>query len=191
MPFSPDGTPTEPPFGTNAITQIEKAAANLRSGSTSDAAKSYALVWIEHLVGDLHQPLHATSRCTAALSHGDTGGNAVHACSDTRTTCGDRDNLHSFWDDLSGKTNKLTSVDSYVARLKPADPRKVAISDPTRWADESEQLAQTYVYAAPVGTDQANYALTKAYRDTAKTVAASQIELAGERLAAALNSELR
>ncbi len=191
LPFSPDGTPTQLPFGVNAISQIEKAEANLASRSTSDDAKSYALVWLEHLVGDLHQPLHATSRFTAANPNGDTGGNLIHACSDERTSCGARDNLHSFWDDVSGKTSKISSVDSYTSRLKPADPRKVAISDPTKWADESEGLAQTYVYAAPVGNDQGEVRLTKDYRSTAKRVAAGQIELAGERLAAALNSELR
>ncbi len=190
LPFSPDGTPTEPPFGVNAVSQIEKAETNLSSSSTSDDAKSYALVWLEHLTGDLHQPLHATSRFTAAFPNGDTGGNALHACSDERTTCSDRDNLHAFWDDLSGKTNKLSSVDSYIGRLKPADPSRVAIADPTRWADESENLAQTYVYAPPVGIGTDNYALTKDYRNAAKKVAASQIELAGERLAMALNTEL-
>ncbi len=143
------------------------------------------------MTGDLHQPLRATSRFTAAFPNGDKGGNDVHACSDERTACSDRDNLHSFWDDISGKTNKVTSVDSYVARLEPADPRKVAISDPTKWADESESLAQTYVYASPVGIGSDNYALTKGYRDAANKVAVNQIELAGERLAAALNSEFR
>lgn len=191
LPFSPDGTATEPPFGVNAVTQVEKAVAGLGSRSTSDAAKSYALVWLEHLVGDLHQPLHATSRFTAGFPSGDTGGNLVHACSDERTSCSTKDNLHSFWDDLTGKTSKISSVDSYVSRLRPADASKAAISDPTEWADESEGLAQTYVYAAPVGTGQDNYPLTKEYRNAAKKVAASQVELAGERLAAALNTELR
>lgn len=191
LPFSPDGTPTEPPFGVNVVTQIEKAEANLASRSASDAAKSYALVWLEHLVGDLHQPLHATSRFTAALPGGDTGGNLVNACSDERTTCGAKDNLHAFWDDVTGKTSKVASVDSYVERLKPANRDQVAISDPTKWADESEDLAQQFVYAAPVGTGTDNSSLTKDYRANAKKVAATQIELAGERLAVALNVDLR
>ncbi len=48
-----------------------------------------------------------------------------------------------------------------------------------------------YVYSPPVGTGTDNYALTVGYRTTAKKVAASEVELAGERLAAFLNSELR
>lgn len=191
IPYSPDGTPTEPPFATNAVTQILKAEAILASDSASDGSKSYSLSWLLHLVGDMHQPLHATSRFTKDFPKGDTGGNDVKACSDTRNACGDRDELHAFWDEVTGTSKSISSVDSYVRDLKLADNAKVSIQDPMQWAEESEKLAETYVYAPPIGLTNETYRLTEKYRDDAKSVASSQIELAGERLAAALNEELK
>lgn len=40
----------------------------------SDDVRSYDLVWLLHLVGDLHQPLHATSRFSNGLDDA-RGGN--------------------------------------------------------------------------------------------------------------------
>ena len=39
-----------------------------------DDVKSYDMVWLLHLVGDVHQPLHATSRFSAASPQGDCIG---------------------------------------------------------------------------------------------------------------------
>jgi len=69
-PFSPDGTALENPDVPNAETQIAAFRAVLASNSP-DELKSYDLVWLLHLVGDVHQPLHATSRFTHATPHGD------------------------------------------------------------------------------------------------------------------------
>lgn len=187
MPFSPDGTPTEPPFATNAVTQITKAEANLGSASASDLTKSYSLNWLLHLVGDIHQPLHATSRYTAAFPHGDVGGNSVHAC---LAKCEKGDNLHKFWDDLPGRSNAVAAVDHYVSSLSPADPANVSVQDPAAWASESEKLAESKAYAAPIGVTDKVYHLTRTYAKAAAAVAAVRVELAGERLAAILNATL-
>ena len=48
--------------------------------------RATALKWVVHLVGDLHQPLHAGE-------HADSGGNDVKLSFDGRPT-----NLHSLWD---------------------------------------------------------------------------------------------
>ena len=62
VPFTPDGTPLKQPRTPNAKTQIAAFRTALASSSASDALKSYDLVWLIHLVGDIHQPLHCTSR---------------------------------------------------------------------------------------------------------------------------------
>src|ERR1019366_652223 len=62
VPFAPDGTPFKQPMVPNAKTQISLFRAALASSTTSDDLKSYDLVWLLHLVGDVHQPLHCTSR---------------------------------------------------------------------------------------------------------------------------------
>ena len=63
----------------------------------SDDIKSYDVAWLEHLVGDVHQPLHATSRFTKNHPNGDAGGNLVLLCA---APC--RDELHAYWDGLLG-----------------------------------------------------------------------------------------
>jgi hypothetical protein len=50
-----------------------------------------------HLVGDIHQPLHAVSRFTHELPQGDLGGNRVRLCA---PPC--RLKLHYFWDAALG-----------------------------------------------------------------------------------------
>jgi hypothetical protein len=59
--------------------------------------KSYDLVWLIHLVGDAHHPLHATSRFTAA-DPGDNGGNAETVTPANAAN----ESLHAFWDGLLG-----------------------------------------------------------------------------------------
>src|SRR5207302_1414528 len=73
-PFSTDGT-TLPALPTpNAGTQIATFRAVLASNDP-DEKKSYDLVWIEHLVGDVHQPLHSATRVSHTDPNGDNGGN--------------------------------------------------------------------------------------------------------------------
>jgi hypothetical protein len=63
--------------------------------------KSYDLVWLMHLVGDLHQPLHCTARFAKTQKQGD-GGNGAKVCA---TSC--RDSLHTFWDDAPAEAKAL------------------------------------------------------------------------------------
>ena len=42
-----------------------------------DALKSYDLSWLLHLVGDVHQPLHASTRVSSTDPGGDAGGNLL------------------------------------------------------------------------------------------------------------------
>jgi hypothetical protein len=74
--FSTDGTPLEPANPVNAVTQIKVLATGLSTTSgLPDEVRSYDLVWLLHLVGDAHQPLHATARFSHDLPNGDQGGN--------------------------------------------------------------------------------------------------------------------
>ena len=81
LPFSTDRTPLIQPQVPNAQTQIALFRRTLKSPEASDALKSYDLVWLLHLVGDVHQPLHTTSRFTFSQPEGDAGGNRGGAVS--------------------------------------------------------------------------------------------------------------
>lgn len=101
-PFSTDGTSLQRPQLPNAQTQVAVFKKTLADKTASDDVRSYDLSWLQHLIGDLHQPLHATSRFTHAELDGDAGGNHVKiSC----TKCGSARELHAFWDGLLGPTS--------------------------------------------------------------------------------------
>jgi hypothetical protein len=115
-PFSPSHLPTEPPNNPNALVRISTFATAV-GGTDFDDIKSYDVVWLEHLVGDVHQPLHSTSRFTHGHPNGDNGGNSIKFCQ------GCRDNLHAFWDDILGTKTDMATIaqlgDSLLSRPKP------------------------------------------------------------------------
>src|SRR5690348_14084820 len=73
------------------------------ASSSPDELKSYDLVWLLHIVGDIHQPLHASTRVRQPDPDGDAGGNLV------KLDCA-KCELHFFWDDLLGTENDLKTV---------------------------------------------------------------------------------
>lgn len=185
--FSPDGTATPPAPQINAVTRIELFSATLADPAASDDVKSFDLSWLLHLVGDIHQPLHAAERYTAQFRHGDEGGNGVSVCVMTANSCGQATKLHKFWDGAIGTSVNPGSAIAKAEDLAPADPVLAAQADPAIWAQESFDLAKRYAYAAPVGRGKKTYSLTATYRRNAGAQAEQRIALAGERLARLLN----
>jgi S1/P1 Nuclease len=184
-PFSTDGTALVPPIAPNAKTQIELFTTAIASDA-SDDIKSYDLVWLEHLVGDVHQPLHATSRFSSDLPAGDRGGNLVALCA---SPC--RNELHAFWDDVLGTSKSPTTAITAADKLPKAPAAKAAVADDQVWITESFEAAKQFVYAAPVGPGAGPYTLSTAYKSHAKTEAKIRIELAGIRLANLINANLK
>ena len=187
LPFSPDGTPLIQPKVPNAKTQIEAFRDTLKSPTTRDELKSYDLVWLLHLVGDVPQPLHCASRFTHDLPSGDRGGNLVKLCS--KPKC--RAELHAFWDDALGKSKDPNAAIRIAARLLPADPQAAAIADVSVWIEESFEAAKSIAYAPPIGPSAGPYQLDAHYRATARALVRKRVELAGERLANLLNEALK
>src|SRR5262249_48346305 len=63
-PFSSDGTRTHPADAPSLVTEIPLLLAGLNTARSADV-RSYDLVWLIHLVGDAHQPLHCVTRFSA------------------------------------------------------------------------------------------------------------------------------
>ena len=80
LPFSPDDIALADAQTPNAKTQIALFRKTLKSTSSSNDLKSYDLVWLIHLVADVHQPLHAASRFDKAHPGGDAGGTTASWC---------------------------------------------------------------------------------------------------------------
>ena len=185
MPFSPDGTSLKQPVPPNAETQIAAFRDVLKSSNASAELKSYDLVWLLHIVGDVHQPLHATSRFDKDQSNGDQGGNLVALCA---APC--KDELHAFWDDVLGTQTDPEAAIKEADRLPAATVNAAAISDEAVWIDESFEAAKKFVYAAPVGVGAGPFTLDQRYKTAAKKVAEERVALAGARLANLLNADL-
>ena len=203
--FASDKSNVPPTPAPNAATQIAALRDAIAStGSGLDLLKSYELVWLEHLVGDVHQPLHGTARFYNNAS--DKGGNTVKiklpaamkkqliGTSSFRAP----DELHAFWDDLAGEGMPADTLPLAVSFAKALPPAQVGVSDtdPNDWVQESFTISKKDVYHAPIGKgptrrDGSSYTITQAYYKTALKDAKVRIALAGARLAKLLNENLR
>lgn len=188
-----DGVPVDPnmkPDAENAVARIKWATETLRKGTGSDKHDAELLAYLFHLIGDIHQPLHATTRITAKNPKGDAGGNAFKLA-------GVPDNLHWYWDSAAGAFNFWSPTRPLDARDRarledfaralttetPSDKNAAAQDlNPEKWAQESHTLAATFVYSLPENSTPSDE-----YNKRARTIARQRLALAGYRLAETLN----
>jgi S1/P1 Nuclease len=190
-PFPGDGSQTTAPAEPNALTQIAAFRKTLPPNSgAKKTVRSYDLVWLLHLVGDVHQPLHATSRFLNDKP--DNGGNAVTINCDAGVSCEGARELHAFWDDLLGpNTARSAVVEAAAGELPAADASLASIDDENMWIDESFKAAQSVVYKSPVDVGLGPFTLTAAYKANAVDLAKKRVALAGARLANLLNAAFK
>jgi hypothetical protein len=184
-PFSLDGTPTRPPAVPNVQTQIAQLRQQLAAPRNPDEMKSYALVWLIHLVADVHMPLHCTARFDRQLPRGDRGGTLILLSSDPK------DHLHAYWDRALGESGDLGKARSDARELPAAPADLAAVTDESRWVSEGFDLAKKWVYRGPVKAGPGPFVLDQAYARDARAVSAQRMALAGVRLARLLNDALK
>jgi nuclease S1 len=151
---------------------VDAIVAQFRALRTSGDAlvRANALRFVVHFVGDLHQPLHATT-------NGDRGGNCVPVTYYDRvpqeSPSGNADfspNLHSVWDSSTihtlmtrkGLAGGRALADYVVAQH--ALPAAVSAQTPSKsvvaaWASGSHEIGQTVVYSrlpVPVAIEPAS-----------------------------------
>lgn len=213
----PRGAPVGPlaPFcgAQGCATQaIQQQLAILKDKTAASPKRAEALRFLIHFVGDLHQPLHATT-------NGDRGGNCVPLKYFNRNPHphgGSYDpNLHHIWDTEILETN-----------ANGADPAEIAASldtafageipgwqqagiHPDDWAWESHEHAEETAYGAlpkklavepnvPVNSCADNHnigsrmlhkhiAVAQVYQEEAASVVEERLAQAGVRLAMILN----
>lgn len=191
--FSTDGTPIEDGDPVNALSQILVLRKGLSSTSgLPDDVRSYDLVWLLHLVGDAHQPLHATARFSHDWPHGDQGGNL----SEIVNAMGVKMKLHAYWDGLFGgySTPYGAIFDGLInpdTKLPEPDPVLAAEADPQKWFEESQKLAIDVAYAEPVKSGTSPVILDRSYETNAMTAARKQAALAAARLANLITATLQ
>ena len=193
IPFFVEGMTNGEPDPVNVETQIVALTKGLSTSSgLPDNVRSYDLVWLLHLVGDAHQPLHATALFSKAFENGDQGGNKIEVTpADGQTV-----KLHAYWDGIFGgySTPYGAIRDGLMdknTKLPEPDPARASISDPAEWLKESRQKAIDFVYVAPVGYDKGPYELDRNYETTARKVAREQAAVAAVRLANLITDALK
>jgi hypothetical protein len=192
MPYAADATPTQPAGKVNVLTQVQLLSAALATHEDASLA-SYDLVWLEHMTGDIHQPLHNTQRFSAAYPNGDAGANLVKICAGA-APC--RDELHAYWDGLPGSDGALSAIMKQGDSFDPKQPPTVDqldIDHPENWAAGAFEIAKADAYVAPfVPTAKVvdPSAIPASYHARAIADMQQQIVLAGYRLSAMLNRSL-
>lgn len=193
LPFSQDGTPLEPGQAPNLVTELDRIMAELShpgAGLNDPAQRAYDLVWLIHLFGDVHAPLHCVSRFSASQPKGDQGGNLVFVAVGGSTPA---ITLHKYWDDAVGADTAPAWVTRTAAELMGTHPSASLSGGPQQWAQESLTTAETEIYSfgPENGSQQHPISLPAGYRTNAKKVADAQAVTAASRLAAFLSLQLQ
>ena len=173
--------------------QLKRLTAVLSDGHASLRERDEALKWIVHLLGDIHQPLHAADNA-------DQGGNRVEVALAGVHTRG-HESLHRAWDnDLvqlalhqHNRQHPPRQLEALAAEAADLG-REVGQGTPDSWARESNNLARNVAYRYPGfachRVPSGIVVLDSAYLDDAELVVRERLLLAGARLATLLNSTL-
>jgi len=210
QPFEP-GDDTD--LHGNVVQALKRAVAVLKGGTDPYiSSKVMACAMVEHLVGDIHQPLHCATKYF--LWHGkeynDKGGNDEGVINgppgDTRF------NFHSFWDcawresfdEVSGlvvpdprfawKTgNDPATLRAVATELEKQPPSAAADLNPNfdQWARDGNDIARNFAYRDLTATENKKVCrISSAYVAKANEIAKQRLVLAAWRLAALLNGVL-
>jgi hypothetical protein len=166
------------------LAKIDQFRAELADPAASPGEHLMALQFLLHLVGDLHQPLHA------ADNH-DHGGNELQVLAPGER----RGNLHHYWDNVFVRNlgdNAQAVSRQLIAGITPAVRAAAARGTPASWAMESFAIARVEAYGKlpPAGPDGVHLLDERYVREATMTVQL-QLQRAGLRLAQVLNEGLR
>jgi hypothetical protein len=187
-PYAPDGAETEtqkPPHALSELKRIIPLMGAKNVPRTSASNPVYLLPWLEHMEGDVHQPLHCVSRFLKSQPKGDAGGNGVFI--------GTR-NLHSLWDGAAGQDATDEYIAKYIAEVTAEHPApRHQVKNPDKWIAEGYKLAisDVYTFGLETGTRDHPIPVPAGYEANAAKVARQRIAIAGYRLAAVLNEKLK
>lgn len=207
-----DGSAFKLPPPPHVVSAIGENLATLRDAAATAAKHAEALGQLIHWVGDIHQPLHATTW------KNDRGGNGylIYGVPFSDLIVGQSSNLHTYWD----KAFRFTAADGKIVEAwknpptRPEAPGEGIIAEHAKaliaefpvatleelkqpaaaeaWAKESHILGCTKAY--PSGEHTTDIEVRKLEPDWVQTnrkIAGRRIVIAGHRLAALLNDVLK
>jgi hypothetical protein len=160
--------------GDCVIAALERFQQDLANPKKSKEEKQFALKFIVHLIGDMHQPLHSSD-------NNDRGGNDVKV-----EWFGKATNLHSVWDSMIiqqtglGESEYASLLEKGLTAQQIEEMQQGTI---VQWALEAHRLARDYTYVVP-----SDRKLDQAYYDRNRPIVEQQLLKGGLRLAKVLNN---
>ncbi len=134
----------------NAETGLADSIRTLQDPRASAHDRAVSLAWVAHLMGDLHQPLHAATLVSARHP----AGSGLGAQQVVRSLTGEREGLHTLWDRLPGLdytypgaarlADELTANPKLRAKALPELRRHLT---PASWGEESFRVATEFAYS--------------------------------------------
>lgn len=180
-------------FG-QAIEQFDRQLAITHDARAAAGARAVALCWVFHIVGDMHQPLHAGHRASWRFPRTDRAGTIGWV----RTGAGAKPvALHEFWDsaaDLAGAETPAAEALALRSEQAVGSGGRPATRSASAWfatvVAQSRELAATRVYrdAALDESADANAGpvLSAGYQLAARQIAEKRIGEAGMGIASLL-----
>jgi len=199
------------PQAPHALSALKEFEAKLTDKNAAATERAEALACLMHVVGDIHQPLHAIDR--------DRGGNdfpvsgvpelwlnlAENGQPVTETNPGKYQRLHAFWDfayrydvppaarpeiklmygagnSANPNVKRLEAEAKSLMRFLPDNNALLAETDAGKWVAESNALACNFAFETPRGATPSHE-----YVKRANLEASRRVVLAGYRLGALLN----
>ena len=187
----PSPTPND-----DVIFGLKRSFETLANKNAPLVQRAASLSWLIHLVGDVHQPLHAATLMTDTFKapRGDVGGNDFLVFEDSaqqqqhRTT-----KLHSFWDGRLGSEREpdpvraLANAKALEAAHSRASLTELGAGDNSvRWSFESRDAAIANAYQFKSTMLKLQAVLPQGYAANAQQVGRRRLALAGYRLADAM-----
>jgi len=188
LPMPPDG-------GGVAVPKLMEFDKLVRDPAIPDAQKAIAIAWLEHLIGDIHQPLHASARVTDVEPKGDQGANTFLLTSKD-TPREKQENLHWFWDSIIVRAMPNTKdqcdadyIDPIAEDIMKEYPfaklqGRLDLGDFDGWRKESFEIASTKVFPPDLKRFETP---SDKYKKEAFKISEERLALAGYRLGELFN----
>jgi len=135
------------PMG-QGIEALELNYSMLSNPESSPTERAWALCWLMHILGDVHQPMHVSDIFSKQFPAGNMAGSMGYVMDPVSET---PIPLHILWDSNALRVPTLKAVDQHTAEFVKKYPRSAfpelkahPMSDPDffrEWAQESHQVA--------------------------------------------------
>lgn len=155
-----------------------KNSSYIQGANEFNNAYALQMVFLEHFIGDIHQPLHTETNIADHCS-GDRGGNEFCLKKD-RGKC--ISNLHGLWDSGAGYLKSKKDIGKMVYELEKTYPpaqfeKELKTTDPRAWSKINAQQI-SFIYNTPQLSSP-----SQEYLEKGQSIAKQQIALAAYRLA--------